>query len=123
MSEHTPGPWFVGDINTNPDEGVLGEIAIMAKDNSSPSGLRCPAFAMPFRPLSVGAPIAMANARLIAAAPELLAALKAYLVAKPQCECSDHSGCPMASARVLARAAIAKAEGAQQAQDEPKGAA
>ncbi len=46
-----------------------------------------------------------ANARLIASAPDLLAALRGYLDARPQCECTPHSGCQMAKAR------IAKAEG------------
>lgn len=49
----------------------------------------------------------MELARLFAAAPALLAACKAYLTAKPQCECSDDSGCSMAAARKLATAAIA----------------
>jgi hypothetical protein len=48
----------------------------------------------------------LANARLIAAAPDLLAALKAVIVAKPQCECTDAVGCKVEAARVLARTAI-----------------
>ena len=44
---------------------------------------------------------------------DLLAALEGYLGAKPQCECSDYSGCGMATARVNARAAIAKARGTE----------
>jgi hypothetical protein len=48
--------------------------------------------------------------RLRAINKELVEALAAYLKARPQCECSDHSGCSMAAARVKARAAIAKAK-------------
>lgn len=48
---------------------------------------------------------------LLSAAPDMLAALKAYVIAEPQCCCSEHSGCKMADARAGARAAIAKAEG------------
>jgi hypothetical protein len=97
MSEHTPGPWLP----------FISETGGFAIEDSNRSRILCQRADWPHR-----AQESRANARLIAAAPELLAALKAYLVAKPQCECSDHSGCPMASARVLARAAIAKAEGA-----------
>ena len=40
----------------------------------------------------------------------LSAALRAMLTAKPQCECSDASGCGMAAARAQARAALAELE-------------
>lgn len=106
MSEHTPGPWKVETVRTS--SGIchtIGPFPFHGKKAHACIYADYPSVGPEERALE-------ANARLIAAAPELLAALKAYLVAKPQCECSDHSGCPMASARVLARAAIAKAEGA-----------
>lgn len=60
MSDHTPGPWFVGD-----KRGVWVGPVVMADD-----GKRGVAFV-------VGE--SDANARLLAAAPDLLAALKAHI--------------------------------------------
>ena len=37
----------------------------------------------------------------------LTAALRGYLIAKPQCQCTDNSGCELAAARASARAALA----------------
>lgn len=71
-TKHTPGPWYVGDINIDPDEGVLGEVAIMARTDSGITGVYCPAVALPFGS-SKGPEIAMANARLISASPDLFA--------------------------------------------------
>lgn len=68
---YTPGPWEIGDINTNPDDGVLGEVAIIAKTDRTPQGFCTPAVALPFGDHSPGRKMAMANARLIAAAPDL----------------------------------------------------
>lgn len=42
--------------------------------------------------------------------PDLLEALRGYLSASPQCKCTDPA-CPMESARIKARAAIARVEG------------
>lgn len=50
------------------------------------------------------------DARLEGLNAELLAALKAYRSARPQCDCSAGSGCSMADARAAADEAIAKAE-------------
>jgi hypothetical protein len=77
-AQHTPGPWRAAYITR---EEVLvvrsadSEVALVANDND-------------------------ANARLIAAAPELLAALKNLL-----------AGPTWPGAQMTARAAIAKAEG------------
>ena len=40
---------------------------------------------------------------------ELVGALRSYLAAKPQCECTDARGCQVEAARVLTRAALAHA--------------
>lgn len=60
---------------------------------------------------------AEANARLIARAVNshdaLLAACEAFLAAKPQCDCSDESGCSLAAARKQAREGIALAKAEQ----------
>lgn len=40
----------------------------------------------------------------------LVEALNGYLLAEPQCDCSEHSGCRMATARSKARAALAFAQ-------------
>ena len=77
-SVHTPGPWR---------EGIEGNWRVYGPDGKGEhSGLVAHAFK------------SRANARLIAAAPELLAALKRYV---------DHFGDPLK----VARPAIAKAEG------------
>ena len=57
-----------------------------------------------------------ANARLIAAAPELLAALRGLLVhfEGPQCLASDHPGSFYMAELTRAQAAIAKATGGRQ---------
>lgn len=53
---------------------------------------------------------AVANARLIAAAPELLAAIK-RLMKRPECQCSHNANPGMAAAIDEAICAVAKAEG------------
>ena len=86
-AKHTPGPWAVG-----------GRLVIAEKYGSVCA-------------VDDGQSDYVANARLIAAAPELLAALKAI---------TDELGvpdpgypAPVANAAEIARAAIAKAEGGQ----------
>jgi hypothetical protein len=69
LTQHTPGPWEVSELYAD-DEGQP-ELAIRAKIN----GMVChPAAVCLQFPNMPG--MQMANARLIAAAPELLAALK-----------------------------------------------
>lgn len=85
---HTPGPWMLQtsdsdifvEVIDSPTEGVT--LATLPADE-----------------------VGYANARLIAAAPELLAALNTFLLA------SDLKDDSQWEARRLARAAIAKAEG------------
>jgi hypothetical protein len=93
MEQHTPGPWWVGPHYKSDVESGEGRIT------------EC-------RPLQT--PRAIANAHLIAAAPELLDALKPF--AKQKCygaesgyarACVNTPTCPTCAAR----AAIAKAEG------------
>ena len=86
-TQHTPGPWFVTPDGT----------AVYKKDGYGYRGDTICLF--------VGHPFIDANARLIAAAPELLAALQA-LAALP----NKHRPEEMWDA---ARAAIAKATGGQ----------
>lgn len=112
MSKHTPGPWEVtrfGAIKSaSPNTQVeyargIGQpqIALVFVDDSRPEGERD------------------ANARVIAAAPDLLAALQALVAADGECWCSvNHDRdagplgpCELHGALEAARAAIAKAEG------------
>lgn len=97
MSEvkHTPGPWHAGEYEEY-DQAVIGPAGIMVADCSIYHETR-------------SIETNQANARLIAAAPEMYAALKALLK-----ECSDNyrSGRAIVPS-VMADAcdAISKAEG------------
>jgi|APGre2960657404_1045060.scaffolds.fasta_scaffold224037_2 hypothetical protein len=87
MTQHTPGPWFAHNIGLGPNgEG-------------------------PFTyPLGNDPDKAAANARLIAAAPDMLAALKALHAAHRAFSGSEDWGVYDDEARAAAEAAIAKAE-------------
>jgi len=90
MSKHTPGPWKFEDEYVRTASGEL--------------------IADPYcRPTAETRPGEMeSNAVLIAAAPELLAALQGYLIA------TSGNGDPVAAvAEEAARAALAKATGTQ----------
>lgn len=87
-TKHTPGPWTVSKSGVSVDAGPTGP-RIRQERGAPDEELR-------------------ANASLIAAAPDLLAAVKALLIVAEHGECeamhpdeADH----------MARAAIAKAEG------------
>jgi hypothetical protein len=69
----TPGDWYIGDINTDPEIGSVGEIAILAKDPKGPRGFRCPAVALPFKGWPID--IAAFNAEVICAAVNALPSL------------------------------------------------
>lgn len=84
MSAHTPGPWRVGDYGH-----------ILAPDGQP---IEVEGVALPM----VSTPVSKANSRLIAAAPDLLEALKRVR------ETRAYVG---AIAREMMDAAIAKAEG------------
>lgn len=93
MSKHTPGPWLIGKrspggyslINADGWQSLARVVTVMEGDN---------------RPFAEG----VANARLIAAAPDLLEALKELLD-------QDEHGEDEIWVRNKARAAIAKATG------------
>lgn len=95
MPEHTPGPWHVGETATTivfaSDHYAVCDAKVFhhVRDDSEPA----------------------ANARLIAAAPDLLAALRLFL-ADERFQVTV-GGNPNAVEQMLAqaRAAIAKAEG------------
>ena len=116
MADPTPGPWHVIGFEDLPD---VDDLMIVAFDVAAPGeappelyicnigsdGGRYSALA----PVEAGGdwPVSLANARLIAAAPDLLAALIAVLKVIDR---ADDRGCP-AGALEMARAAIARAEG------------
>jgi hypothetical protein len=92
MSKHTPGPWFVHPQQAEgcfPTRHYIG---------AKPDG------AGPYWLASTDGN--ETNAALIAAAPELLAALRKVVAGV-----DEHEGWQMASTIAEARAAIAKAEG------------
>jgi len=105
-TKHTPGPWSViapkragGELGSMADVGILGANgAIIAE-----AWLECP---LPAHEKYI-AP-SEANARLIAAAPDLLDALEE--IAAPACMAMN-SADRVEAFRDLARAAIAKAKG------------
>lgn len=91
-TQHTPGPW-----HAKPQCGLSGWVDVVSV---TPDGRE----ALPFAACKHFDEVA--NARLIAAAPDLLDALKAVLN-----NCLDSQG--LADAYKQARAAIAKATGEQ----------
>lgn len=105
MSTHTPGPWHVGahgEIGT--DESCIAipcdkvrEHIIIARSVSSKIGWR----------------ERNANTRLIAAAPDLLAALEAMLHGLRSTSTISEYNAEREEACTLARAAIAKAKAVQ----------
>jgi len=91
-THYTPSPWHIG--KRYPAGAIYDE-----------KGAEICGFSNLLHPAEIAA-----NARLIAAAPELLAALRATL--NPLQQAQNRMGCVVASAAFLsARAAIAKAEG------------
>jgi hypothetical protein len=105
-AKHTPGPWSVSGahrrgyeaeviVERNPDPKAHSAITVC--DVPNPTNLL------------IDDATAQANARLIAAAPELLEALGDLMRDAKAC---DHTANPMVCRWCFARAAIAKAEGA-----------
>ncbi len=98
-TKHTPGPWTIGRIgdgteHTAPIEGAgttVGYVEMHSFDDDETT-----------------TPEQAANARLIAAAPDLLEALRALLDASPGPD-KGYVSTPYFEARQSARAAIAKA--------------
>ena len=95
MSKHTPGPWVVG----NQDPLNFG---VQRGCGTEPIGF---VYGPSFPEHSEVGQRALANARLIAAAPELLEALQYMLNVCPAIDAQGEE------AHYQARAAIAKAEG------------
>lgn len=114
-AQHTPGPWAYRVVGSSHDEQsvvycLIGPKATIGKMGGvAYSGTYGKNRKLETSGIRQTDAECEANARLIAAAPVLLEALAAYLAAKPQCKCSDNSGCEMATARVKARAALALA--------------
>ena len=111
MADPTPGPWSVIGFEDLPD---VDDLMIVAFDVAAP-GERPPELYIcnigsdggrysAFAPVEAGPqwPASLANARLIAAAPDLVAALKGLM---------DSEAEMCKAAREAAVAAIAKAEG------------
>jgi hypothetical protein len=90
MSDHTPGPWEVGQYGNS--------FIVTAKANSYDVAVV----------RNIGNEDNEANARLIAAAPELLAALQRYMEV---CPADEDTTAAFQEAANNARAAIAKATG------------
>lgn len=101
MSGHTPGPW---DLTQEPERGLRDEVAVCygaAVGGATYVVAERSAFDTPdFRAMR------QANARLIAAAPDLLEALVALLTKH------DPDSMYLTDENCAARAAIAKATGA-----------
>lgn len=91
MSKHTPGPWYVGCEDEN-----TGEIEVVSEDR--------PYICLVF-PGAIDE-VTPANARLIAAAPDLLKALKGLSSLY-----NTDEGCRSVTEYVAALAAIEKAGG------------
>ena len=104
MADHTPAPWRVALCNGRPigifapeDVGKPGAVGNIVRNN----GIGLP-----------GSPTALANAYLIAAAPDLLAALRSInKVASPGHRTMDELIRDLDYITDAARLAIAKAEG------------
>jgi hypothetical protein len=97
-THHTKGPWIVVGtyVERHDGDGIYSRIAacydtMICEEHGG---------------------TALANARLIAAAPDLLAALKACLAPLQQSQ-NKYGDISSASAFIVARAALAKAEGNQ----------
>ena len=86
MTQHTPGPWFSADTHECPDVMADGGFLI-----AKTRGINCEA-----------------NARLIAAAPDMLAALQ-DIMAESSRDDDDHD--VIATIQGICRAVIAKAKG------------
>jgi len=102
MTTHTPGPWRL--VTRSNQHGLAALAVAIDKPGCAPSWLPGKGFGL----ASTLTAQDEANARLIAAAPDMLAALKL-------CEafCKGHQETPEKVVRYQqARAAIAKAEGA-----------
>ena len=101
MTKHTPGPWWVG---TGTSDQLGPVLAIVRKEES------CGA-AIAVIDTVTGDEVSQENARLIAAAPDLLNALQA--IVKSLAGQDDEGMIEHAQQMIDARSAIAKATGEQ----------
>ena len=107
MSKHTPGPWSVGEVSHKKQRVDIDSLhADQTVGHQTWRGL-ARAYGCEDMPAE-GTAAMLANARLIAAAPELLEALE-LLVDNPYREGTESDE----RLRRIARAAIAKATGEQ----------
>ena len=103
MSKHTPGPWSVGEVSHKKQRVDIDSLhADQTLGHQTWRGL-ARAYGCEDMPAE-GTAAMLANARLLAAAPELLEALQSVLD-----NCLDSEG--LCAAHAKARAAIAKATG------------
>ena len=106
---HTPGPWRV-DPSYNPTGGELFAIGALYQWPEGENAFVGIAFT-PCKGVGPYAAHREADARLIAAAPELLEALKGLLADIEDYQRINNIGGEQNHAQVMARSAIAKAEG------------
>ncbi len=98
---HTPGPWHCGTLR---ETGINAGIDVDADNNSNLALVH-------HEPLDRDSGETKANARLIAAAPDLLAALEGLLADIAEYQTINKLGGEKNHWQVQARAAIAKATG------------
>ena len=124
MSKHTPGPWFLSEKDMSLSEDDVMSIGVMTKTGADDDESTCVTSVSAFgvasyeeggvtyygatAPDAASLAVAHANARLIAAAPDLLEALRALV------EAVEDNDQDSLRELIAAHAAIAKAEGAQQ---------
>ena len=112
MTKHTPGPWAVGKVKNKKQKAYIDAELHNPVDDplgcASWNGLAV-AYGSTFD-TEKGREVMLANARLIAAAPDLLAAVKGYMAwADPEICHDDELNAILESFR----AAIAKATGGE----------
>lgn len=104
MSQHTPGPWSLSSSDKEIRQQIVtGGIAIKAYNRRFDA--ECAIFNIPSNEAFGGFDEAVANARLIGAAPDLLNALKEFLHPYQSGSLTERER------NEKAQAAIAKAEG------------
>jgi hypothetical protein len=102
---HTPGPWFRNQLRSHGADPSKNGCDISAEDGSN--------IAIVLHILRERtAAQSVANADLVAAAPELLAALEALIEGAEFSACQDANNPGLWDLCIKARAAIAKAKGA-----------
>ncbi len=109
MSEHTPGPWEAHDR-------IANGAGILVTDTSGSLGICrviCPQRSSDETPdaAKMDADICRANARLIAAAPEMLAELTWFVDRAALTHDYSHEGCESCAHVRFAREMLAKAKG------------